>query len=179
MLSEIRSFLWDIWDNWYSLMTGVVGMILWAVSAAFDIDSLPARITFLTAGGTCLLIASFIAWRKEYKRACDKETRHNIGTALAAYSQKGQTLKADIQRSNDSISTHVFMEQKIAWTDEVRDYLRTNVSPGKAEYFYNGPSVAIAGVGGMNSDQTRQAKSMVFLSIDAHLSRLGEIMREY
>jgi hypothetical protein len=113
------------------------------------------------------------------EQVADKNKRAAIATELQNLHDDGLVLRAQIIESSDESPVDIWQEGTASWRDNLFEYLRENVSAGKAKYVDSVTSVARVNYRGMKSYNTRQEKAAIVALIDERLKRLVEVMREY
>jgi hypothetical protein len=103
----------------------------------------------------------------------------SIGEKLAALHGAGFALKQGVIASDDQTSAAHWGERIDQWRDECRNYLATNVSPGKAAYWDSFGSLMAIDIIGLKSATTYSAKVKLIQRIDERLGRLEELLKAY
>ena len=68
MLRDVAAFAHAIYGKWVAKMSGIIGVIFWAVSAVLEPRSLSLKWGFAIGGTVALLFACFEVWRDERAR---------------------------------------------------------------------------------------------------------------
>ena len=107
------------------------------------------------------------------------EKRADIGEQLQDLYYHGLALKDQIVNSDNESPISIWQEQMGLWRQGLFEYLRDNVSAGKAHAVDGVPSVPRIFISNMKSNTTRREKEVIVAHINERLRRLLELMGEY
>jgi hypothetical protein len=176
-------------DTLHGWLTIIVWMTIGGTVAGAWWQELPWR--YPVAAFSAFLVYGFLkAVYQEYseveeerdelkERVVTDEKRAAIGAGLQRLYSDGEQLMAEIMDSTDESSPDVWEERQLGWRQNVIDYLKENVSVGKAQYVDGVTSVNGATIMGMKSDGTLEDKTIIVLHIEEQLKRLREVMKDY
>ncbi len=199
----MRDFLRSLLADWIALVSGIASFLL-ALTGAIFVASWPSWV-FWPAAYVCLAVASYRVWKKTNETmtvrlaACQEkweERQNELTTELARLqaqiNQTGMTrekahklsdfhreageLRAGIVESDDATSVEEWSERIGSWVRRVSQYMSEAISPAQGQYFCGHVSYNAAVVHGLKSNQTRQGKNNLILSLEARLERLEVVM---
>ena len=92
IISEFVEFLEDIGGTWVGLMSGIIGVCLWAFGAWVEPAPVSLRWSFLVLAAPAIIVACFLGWLKRRPQLTGDIDQTTLG-----------------QRPDDSASTGVFI----------------------------------------------------------------------
>jgi hypothetical protein len=95
--------------------------------------------------------------------------------------REGLAVRGFVFNSDDSVSVEDCAARLHEWRSNYFNYIRNNISIGKAQNVDSVPSVTAFVIVGMKTKnpESRSAKETLILNIDERLKRLSDLMGQY